>query len=179
MKKLISAVLLTACTTTAFAIDHMNITGKKVTMQDNRSTLIQKFGKPESGTNQFSNWTLGNLSIYANYNQHGLVKFSVNQLNTKPSNNFINIDGKIIYLGKDTIKSSTAKLKHGCFNFDEGRQGSTYSMIPKTAVKNKHNIVLETVADAYEIKTISNMPINGFIFTQESIESNKGCNYGR
>lgn len=175
MKQQIMAVLLAACTTSAFAIDHMLINGKNVTVSDTRSTLIQKFGKPESGTAQFSNWTVGNLSLYANYNQQGLVQFSVNQLNTKPSNNYINVDGKAIYLGKDTIKTATAKLKHGCFNFDEGRQGSTYTMAPKTAVKNKLNIVLETTADAYDVKTISNLPINGFSFTQESPESNRGC----
>ncbi|MDH0656771.1 hypothetical protein N5D11_11695 [Acinetobacter johnsonii] len=144
-------------------------------MNDTRSTLIQKFGQPESGTTQFSNWTISNLSLYANYQKQGLAQFSVNQLSTSPSKHLINIDGKTVYLGKDTIKTATSKFKHACFNFDEGRQGSTYTMTPKTAVKNKLNIVLETTGDAYDVKAISNLPINGFSFTQDAVASNSGC----
>lgn len=175
MNKHIITILLTTFTTSIFAADHMLINGKKVSMNDTRSTLIQKFGQPESGTVQFSNWTIGNLSLYANYQKQGLAQFSVNQLNTSPSKNFINIEGKTVYLGKDTIKTATSKFKHACFNFDEGRQGSTYTMTPKTAVKNKLNIVLETTGDAYDVKSISNLPINGFSFTQDAVASNSGC----
>ncbi|MDH1533214.1 hypothetical protein N5I15_12750 [Acinetobacter johnsonii] len=175
MNKHIIAILLTTFTTSVFSADHMLINGKKVTMNDTRSTLIQKFGQPESGTAQFSNWTIGNLSLYANYQKQGLAQFSVNQLSTSPSKHLINIDGKAVYLGKDTIKTATSKFKHACFNFDEGRQGSTYTMTPKTAVKNKLNIVLETTGDAYDVKSISNLPINGFSFTQDAVASNSGC----
>ncbi len=38
MKKLIIAALFTASTSSAFAIDHMLINGKKVTMDDTHST---------------------------------------------------------------------------------------------------------------------------------------------
>lgn len=175
MNKHIITILITTFTTSVFAADHMLINGKKVSMNDTRSTLIQKFGQPESGTAQFSNWTIGNLSLYANYQKQGLAQFSVNQLSTSPSKHLINIDGKTVYLGKDTIKTATSKFKHACFNFDEGRQGSTYTMTPKTTVKNKLNIVLETTGDAYDIKTISNMPINGFSFSQDAVASNQGC----
>ena len=175
MKKHIITILIATFTTSLFAADHMLINGKKVTMNDTRSTLIQKFGQPESGTAQFSNWTIGNLSLYANYQKQGLAQFSVNQLSTSPSKHLINIDGKTVYLGKDTIKTATSKFKHACFNVDEGRQGSTYTMTPKTAVKNKLNIVLETTGDAYDVKSISNLPINGFSFTQDAVASNSGC----
>ena len=175
MKKHIITILIATFTTSLFAADHMLINGKKVTMNDTRSTLIQKFGQPESGTAQFSNWTIGNLSLYANYQKQGLAQFSVNQLSISPSKHLINIDGKTVYLGKDTIKTATSKFKHACFNFDEGRQGSTYTMTPKTAVKNKLNIVLETTGDAYDVKSISNLPINGFSFTQDAVASNSGC----
>ena len=175
MNKHIFALLLTTFTTSLFAADHMLINGKKVTMNDTRSTLIQKFGQPESGTAQFSNWTIGNLSLYANYQKQGLAQFSVNQLSTSPSKHLINIDGKTVYLGKDTIETATSKFTHACFNFDEGRQASTYTMTPKTAVKNKLNIVLETTGDAYDVKSISNLPINGFSFTQDAVASNSGC----
>jgi len=175
MKKHIITILIATFTTSLFAADHMLINGKKVTMNDTRSTLIQKFGQPESGTAQFSNWTIGNLSLYANYQKQGLAQFSVNQLSTSPSKHLINIDGKTVYLGKDTIKTATSKFTHACFNFDEGRQGSTYTMTPKTAVKNKLNIVLETTGDAYDVKSISNLPINGFSFTQDAVASNSGC----
>lgn len=175
MKKHIITILIATFTTSLFAADHMLINGKKVTMNDTRSTLIQKFGQPESGTAQFSNWTIGNLSLYANYQKQGLAQFSVNQLSTSPSKHLINIDGKTVYLGKDTIKTATSKFTHACFNFDEGRQGSTYTMTPKTVVKNKLNIVLETTGDAYDVKSISNLPINGFSFTQDAVASNSGC----
>lgn len=175
MKKHIIAILITTCTTSSFALDQMIINGKKVTMNDTRSTLIQKFGQPESGTTQFSNWTYGNFSLYANYNQRGLVKFSANQMNNKPSKASLQIDDKVIHLGKDTIKSATTKLKHGCYNFDEGRQGSTYSMTPTPTVNKRHYVVLETGSDAFDVKTISNEPINGLIFTLEKPESNQGC----
>ena len=175
MNKHIITILIATFTTSLFAADHMLINGKKVTMNDTRSTLIQKFGQPESGTTQFSNWTISNLSLYANYQKQGLAQFSVNQLSTSPSKHLINIDGKTVYLGKDTIKTATSKFKHACFNFDEGRQGSTYTMTPKTAVKNKLNIVLETTGDAYDVKSISNLPINGFSFTQDAVASNSGC----
>lgn len=151
MKKHIITILIATFTTSLFAADHMLINGKKVTMNDTRSTLIQKFGQPESGTAQFSNWTIGNLSLYANYQKQGLAQFSVNQLSTSPSKHLINIDGKTVYLGKDTIKTATSKFTHACFNFDEGRQASTYTMTPKTAVKNKLNIVLETTGEAYDV----------------------------
>ena len=175
MKKHIITILIATFTTSLFAADHMLINGKKVTMNDTRSTLIQKFGQPESGTAQFSNWTIGNLSLYANYQKQGLAQFSVNQLSTSPSKHLINIDGKTVYLGKDTIKTATSKFTHACFNFDEGRQASTYTMTPTTAVKNKLNIVLETTGDAYDVKSISNLPINGFSFTQDAVASNSGC----
>lgn len=175
MNKHIITILIATFTTSLFAADHMLINGKKVTMNDTRSTLIQKFGQPESGTAQFSNWTIGNLSLYANYQKQGLAQFSVNQLSTSPSKHLINIDGKTVYLGKDTIKTATSKFTHACFNFDEGRQASTYTMTPKTAVKNKLNIVLETTGDAYDVKSISNLPINGFSFTQDAVASNSGC----
>lgn len=175
MKKHIITILIATFTTSVFAADHMLINGKKVTMNDTRSTLIQKFGQPESGTAQFSNWTIGNLSLYANYQKQGLAQFSVNQLSTSPSKHLINIDGKTVYLGKDTIKTATSKFTHACFNFDEGRQASTYTMTPKTAVKNKLNIVLDTTGDAYDVKSISNLPINGFSFTQDAVASNSGC----
>ena len=48
MKKLIIAALFTASTSSAFAIDHMLINGKKVTMDDTHNTLTQKLGKPSS-----------------------------------------------------------------------------------------------------------------------------------
>lgn len=175
MNKHIITILIATFTTSVFAADHMLINGKKVSMNDTRSTLIQKFGQPESGTAQFSNWTIGNLSLYANYQKQGLAQFSVNQLSISPSKHLINIDGKTVSLGKDTIKTATSKFKHACFNFDEGRQGSTYTMTPKTAVKNKLNIVLETTGDAYDVKSISNLPINGFSFTQDAVASNSGC----
>ncbi|OOW08321.1 hypothetical protein MF4642_14255 [Acinetobacter sp. MF4642] len=175
MNKHIITILIATFTTSVFAADHMLINGKKVSMNDTRSTLIQKFGQPESGTAQFSNWTIGNLSLYANYQKQGLAQFSVNQLSISPSKHLINIDGKTVYLGKDTIKTATSKFKHACFNFDKGRQGSTYTMTPKTAVKNKLNIVLETTGDAYDVKSISNLPINGFSFTQDAVASNSGC----
>ena len=175
MNKHIITILIATFTTSVFAADHMLINGKKVSMNDTRSTLIQKFGQPESGSAQFSNWTIGNLSIYANYRPKGLTQFSVNQLNHAPSKHLINIEGKTITLGRDTIRAAAAKFKHACFNFDEGRQGSTYTMMPKTTVKNKLNITLETTGDAYDIKTISNMPINGFSFSQDAVASNQGC----
>lgn len=175
MNKHIIAILLATCTSSTFAIDQMLINGKKVTMMDTRNTLIQKFGQPESGTNQFSNWTYGNFSLYANYNQRGLVKFSVDQVNTKPSQALIQIDGQVIYLGKDTIKSATTKLKHGCYNFYEGRQGSTYTMTHTSTMNKRHYVVLETGSGVFDVKSISNEPINGFIFSIEKPESNQGC----
>ena len=126
MKKHIITILIATFTTSLFAADHMLINGKKVTMNDTRSTLIQKFGQPESGTAQFSNWTIGNLSLYANYQKQGLAQFSVNQLSTSPSKHLINIDGKTVYLGKDTIKTATSKFTHACFNFDEGQIGRAH-----------------------------------------------------
>lgn len=174
MKKLITALLLSASATSAFAADQMTVSGKKVTMSDTRATLIQKFGKPESGTAQFSNWTLGNLSIYASHPSKGLSQFSVTQTGRKSGSPVITTGGKTLQLGKDTIRTATDKLKHGCFSFDEGRQGSTYSMALQPAGQ-KYYIILETTGDAYDVRTMAGMPITGFTFTKENPESSEGC----
>ena len=187
MKKLLITALVAASTTSTFAIDYMQINGKKITMNDTRSTLIQKLGKPESGTSSNSRWNIENLNIYAEYNKNALADFSVWAVNNKPSGNYININGKNIYLGKDTIKTATTKLKYGCFGFNILSFKPYYSLTPRATEYKPYNITLTSIGedgivkdfdDQKGIKALANIPVSGFKFSITDPDMSQGCNYG-
>ena len=113
MKKLIIAALFTASTSSAFAIDHMLINGKKVTMDDTRSTLTQKLGKPSSNGKGYNEWKFGSTQVYAAYGQYGLQKLSV--MTTGNTSSLVAVvNDKQIQLKKDTFNNVKSKLKRGC-----------------------------------------------------------------
>jgi hypothetical protein len=175
MKKFIIAALLTVSSTMTFAAEQasVNVNGKKITVDDTRASLIKKLGKPASGSNAYSNWMVNGLSIYAGYNQYGVNELNIVKLNSTPVS--VTIDGKTITLGKDSIRSAAGKIKAGCYNFDEGRQGSTYSYITRAGAEGEYDIAFDTESDASDLKTIANQPINGLRIGYDGFDANKGC----
>lgn len=174
MKKIVIAVILIACATPAFA-DHavVSFAGKKVTVEDTRASLIKKLGKPEYGDNKSSQWTINGLSIYANYSPYGLNEFNITQLKSTPV--VVSVDGKTITLGKDSIRSAVSKIKSGCYNLDEGKQGSTYSYIIHAGAEGEYQVAFETTDDDFNLKSKIKNPINGVRFSYTNIDANKGC----
>lgn len=173
MKKLIIAALLSV-STMAFA-DHaiVSINGKKITVEDTQSSLIKKLGKPSSGSKVYSNWTVNGLSIYAGYSPYGLNELNIVKLNA--GSVAVNLDGKTITLGKDSIRSAASKVKPGCYNYDEGRQGSIYSYITRSGAEGEYDVAFDTESDATDLKTITNQPITGLRIGYEGFDANKGC----
>ncbi len=174
MKKLIIAALLTVSSTVAFA-DHaiVTINGKKITVEDTQSSLIKKLGKPTSGSKAYNNWTVNGLSIYAGYSPYGLNELNIVQL--KPNSVKVTLDGKSITLGKDSIRSTSTKIKQGCYNLDEGRQGNTYSYITRAGAEGEYEVAFDTESDASDLKTITNQPITGLRIGYDGFDANKGC----
>ena len=174
MKKLIITALLTAFSTVTFA-DHaiVTINGKKITVQDTQSSLINKLGKPISGSEKYSNWVINKLYIYAEYSPYGLNELNIIKLNTETVT--VNLDGKTITLGKDSIRSAASKVKHGCYNLDEGEVGSVYSYIIRSGAEGEYDVAFDTESDATDLKTITNQPITGLRIGYEGFNANKGC----
>ncbi len=181
MKKIIIAVLLTACTTSAFAEpdDFAMVAGKKVTISDTRKSLIQKFGKPKLDTaTYYSSWEIPNdVSINATYHSGILENFEVTRIGTKAINNYIKVGGKTIYLYKDTINNALAKVKHACFELSDGSQVSNYTM--QVASHNSGNWYQTalTVIDAGNIKALRNSKISSFNFGYGVSPLQENCNY--
>ena len=174
MKKLIIAALLTASSTVAFA-DHaiVTINGKKITVEDTQSSLIKKLGKPISGSEKYSNWVINKLYIYAEYSPYGLNELNIIKLNTETVT--VNLDGKTITLGKDSIRSAASKVKPGCYNLDEGKAGSIYSYITRSGAEGEYDVAFDTESDASDLKTITNQPITGLRIGYDGFDANKGC----
>lgn len=174
MKKLIVAALLTVSSTMAFA-NHaiVTINGKKITVEDTQLSLIKKLGKPTSGSKAYSNWTVNGLSIYAGYSPYGLNELNIVKLNAGTV--AVNLDGKTITLGKDSIRSAATKVKPGCYNFDEGKAGSIYSYITRSGAEGEYDVAFDTESDASDLKTITNQPITGLRIGYDGFDANKGC----
>ena len=174
MKKLIITALLTAFSTVAFA-DHaiVTINGKKITVEDTQSSLINKLGKPISGSEKYSNWVINKLYIYAEYSPYGLNELNIIKLNTETVT--VNLDGKTITLGKDSIRSAASKVKHGCYNLDEGEAGSVYSYITRAGAEGEYEVAFDTESDASDLKIITNQPITGLRIGYDGFDANKGC----
>ena len=168
MKKLIIAISLTACATSAFA-DHavISFAGKKVTVEDTRNSLIKKLGKPQYGDKDYSQWTVNGLSIYANYTQYGLNSFSVSQL--KPTPVTVNVDGKVITLGKDSLRSIAAKIKSGCYDYTDGKQGSSYSYAVLSGAEGEYQVIFNITDDDFDLKTKVKRPINEVRISYDAI----------
>ena len=173
MKKLIIAALLSV-STMAFA-DHaiVSINGKKITVEDTQSSLIKKLGKPSSGSKVYSNWMVNGLSIYAGYSPYGLNELNIVKLNTGSVT--VNLDGKTITLGKDSIRSAASKVKPGCYNLDEGKAGSIYSYITRSGAEGEYDVAFDTESDTSNLKTITNQPITGLRIGYDGFDANKGC----
>ena len=174
LSKTILLASLFVITTSAFA-NHavVSFAGKKVTVEDTRASLIKKFGKPSYGDNKYSQWTINGLSIYAGYSPYGLNEFNITQDKSTPVT--VNVDGKVITLGKDSIRSTASKIKSGCYNYDEGRQGSTYSYITHAGAEGEYQVAFDTTDDDFNLKTKTNRPVNGLRISYEGFETNKGC----
>jgi hypothetical protein len=168
MKKIVIATLFTACTTSVFA-EHavVSFAGKKVTVEDTRASLIKKLGKPQYGDNSYSQWTVNGLSIYANYNQYGVNNFSVSQL--KPTPVTVNVDGKVITLGKDSLRSTAAKIKSGCYDYTDGKQGSSYSYAVLSGAEGEYQVIFNITDDDFDLKTKVKRPINEVHISYDAI----------
>ena len=167
-EKLIITALLTASTSSAFAIDHMLINGKKITMEDTRSTLTQKLGKPSSNGKGYNEWKLGSTQVYAAYNQYGLQKLSA--ITTGNTSSLVAVvNDKRIQLKKDTFNNVKAKLKRGCTDIQELRYADQYTFSTRIGAEGEYNAVFEA-----EGKTD---PVYSITFTYEDGEYNQGCNY--
>ena len=168
MKKFIVAALVTVCTTSAFA-NHavVSFAGKKVTVEDTRASLIKKLGKPQYGDNSYSQWTVNGLSIYANYNQYRVNNFSVSQL--KPTPITVNVDGKVITLGKDSLRSIAAKIKSGCYDYTDGKQGSSYSYAVLSGAEGEYQVIFNITDDDFDLKTKVKRPINEVRISYDAI----------
>ena len=167
-EKLIITALLTASTSSAFAIDHMLINGKKITMEDTRSTLTQKLGKPSSNGKGYNEWKLGSTQVYAAYGQYGLQKLSA--MTTGNASSLVAVvNDKRIQLRKDTFNNVTSKLKRGCTDIQELRYADQYTFSTRIGAEGEYNAVFEA-----EGKTD---PIYSITFTYEDAEYNQGCNY--
>ena len=167
MKKFIIAALVTVCTTSVFA-DHavISFAGKKVTVEDIRNSLFKKFGIPLYGDKD-SQWTVNGLSIYANYTQYGLNSFSVSQL--KPIPVTVNVDGKVITLGKDSIRSTASKIKSGCYDYTDGKQGSSYSYAVLSGAEGEYQVIFNITDDDFDLKTKVKRPINEVRISYDAI----------
>jgi hypothetical protein len=174
LSKTILLASLFVITTSAFA-DHavVSFAGKKVTVEDTRASLIKKLGKPAYGDNKYSSWTINGLSIYANYSPYGLKSFGINQ--DKPTPVTVNIDGKIITLGKDSLASTVSKLKHGCYGSMFGRQASTYQFAVSSGAEGEYQVIFETISDGNNEKEIRKEPITGVSLDYDEFDANGGC----
>ena len=137
MKKLMLAALLAVCTTSAFAEpdDFAMVNGKKITINDTKKSLIQKFGKPTKDDGTYTTWTIPqNALISVNWDGVAIANFGVSSINTKITNNCINTAGKTLCLNKDTVNTAIVKVKHGCFDKMTSEEGTMYDMFI-----NSHN----------------------------------------
>lgn len=174
MRKLIITALLTLSPAMVFA-DHaiVTINGKKITVEDTQSSLIKKLGKPTSGSKAYNNWMVNGLSIYASYSPYGLNEFSAIKLEKTPVT--VNVDGKVIILGKDSIRSTSAKIKPGCFNIVESSKASTYSYITRAGVEGEYDVSFDTTSDDFNLKTKAAQPVDSVRISYEGFDANKGC----
>ena len=86
--------------------DFAMVAGKKITITDTRKTLIQKFGKPKTDSDLYSNWEFpNNISITANYDHGALANLGASSLNSNITTNYVQVSGEKIYLNKDIVKS--------------------------------------------------------------------------
>lgn len=177
MKKLMITPLLVISTFATADMPSITFEGKKITVEDNRASLIKKLGKPTSGDVSYSHWEKPNYSISASYDQYGLQNFGISQLRTTPTTNIIQVNGAKIYLGKDSLKSAVAKLKKGCFDLLDTKFNSNYSFIVRDGAEGEINVGL-TAEYVNNSKTASlNKPIHGVVFSYDELDESEGCNY--
>lgn len=179
MKKLIITSLSTSLfAASAFAgMPSITFEGKKITVEDTRSSLIKKLGKPTNGNSTYSYWKKSNYSISASYEQYGLRYFSIDQLRAAPTANIIQVNETKFRLGKDSLKSVVAKLKQGCFNLDDTRSNSTYSFIVRDGAEGEINVGLKAEYVNNNKATFLNQPIYGVVFSYDELHASEGCNY--
>ncbi len=187
MKKLIIAALITACTTSTFSKnadlgnapnDYAMIIGKKITISDTRKTLIQKFGTPKFNSASNSTWELpNNVLISANYDNGLLSVSEVTAIGSKSINNYMTIDGKKIYLGKDTINTAIAKIKLGCFEKLDGSQVSSYFMYSDAQGDGNYYTASISSVGEPNINSLKKEKISSFSFGYGVDKSSAKCNY--
>lgn len=174
MKKMIIVALLASCTTSAFAdLPKIMFEGKSIEPTDNRSSLIKKLGKPSAGNQTYSYWqNKSNYSISAGYGPHGLKDFGIAQINSKPANVYLKVNGQTITLGKDTINSAVKKLKYGCFDILDTQFNQNYSFsVPSEGL----NVVMNAEYTGKKSSS-AQKPIFGIGFNYSEPDQSEGCN---
>lgn len=179
MKKLLitSFLALLFSASTIAGMPSITFEGKKITLEDTRASLIKKLGKPKSGNNTYSYWAKPNYSISATYSNYGLESFSVDQMRTTPTTNFIQVHDTKFYLGKTTLKSVVTQLKHGCFDLLDTRFNSNYSFIVRDGAEGEINVGLKTEYTNNSKSASLNKPIHGIALSYDELDTSEGCNY--
>jgi succinylglutamate desuccinylase len=92
--------------------------------------------------------------------------FSVSQL--KPTPVTVNVDGKVITLEKDSLRS-TAKIKSGCYDYIDGKQGSSYSYAVLSGAEGEYQVIFNITDDDFDLKTKVKRPINEVRISYDAI----------
>ena len=118
MKHFIITSILTLTATIASAgLPTIVFENKKYTLNDTFQSLNKKLGKPSDLGRHHAEWDKPNYIITARFDdQIGLSEFNITQKSKTPTTNYILVEGKTFYLGKDTLNKVASTLDYGCFN---------------------------------------------------------------
>lgn len=172
MKKFIIAALLATPTTYAFAEDYFTISGKKIALHEQRSSMIAKLGKPATAKNKWISWGAGDVSTTtAEFDQWGVTSLDT-------SKGSFTINGKTITIGKDTPNTVKSKMGNYCHQFDNG---NTNRMSMQSArVGAEGEIYISFYANGTgntSDKQLLNTPIDSIKLSYEDPLYEPKCNY--
>lgn len=172
MKKIIIAALLATSSTYTFAEDFFTISGKKVSLHEQRFSMIAKFGKPTGTSVMGVNWTIGNKSLSAGFDKWGL-----NTLDT--GNGSFTVDGKTITIGKDTLNTIKTKIQNYCYQSGSDIAGKDERLTARVGAEGEIYIVFTAFTTDRKVsdKAINNIPISTLKLSYEDPLSNPTCNY--
>lgn len=114
---IIASILALTATVTSASLPTIVFENKKYTLNDTFQSLNKKLGKPSDLGQHDVEWDKPNYIITAHFDEDiGLSELNITQKSKTPTTNYILVNGKTFYLGKDTLNKVASTLDYGCFN---------------------------------------------------------------
>lgn len=172
MKNLIIIAIVSLITSFANAEDFFTIQGKKISLHEQRSDMIAKFGPPSNYHAMGENWTIGDKAFSTAFDKWGIENLRTNK-------GSVTINGQTFTIGKTNLSVVKSKLGRYCYQIENDIAGRNEYLSARVGAEGEINIIIGAFTTNRKVsdKGLDSLPISTLQLTYEDPLSNPTCKY--